>query len=260
VIGRVSSLFTGHPVLIQGFNTFLPPGYHIECGTGDDPNAIRVTTPMGTTVSPMPSAQNRLTDSMNGTHVVEEVRSSSMPGTFQENMPRSSEWTQHQQDDSDMVAGTRFSSGGRQGPVSLFLPSEVARNDTPYDREEHHAIAAASNAHEQEQRGVSHLSNAVSAVATNGSNRHPVRQGSPIGVQANGLGQMSVGIASANSAPNVSNQLNLEKRGPVEFNHAIGYVNKIKASLVGRRFHGQPSLTYPSATLQSTTRDLQTVS
>ena len=30
VINRVSVLFKGHPDLIVGFNTFLPPGYKIE--------------------------------------------------------------------------------------------------------------------------------------------------------------------------------------------------------------------------------------
>ena len=30
VIERVSNLFKGHPELIVGFNTFLPPGYKIE--------------------------------------------------------------------------------------------------------------------------------------------------------------------------------------------------------------------------------------
>lgn len=30
VINRVSNLFKGHPDLIVGFNTFLPPGYKIE--------------------------------------------------------------------------------------------------------------------------------------------------------------------------------------------------------------------------------------
>ena len=50
VIERVSNLFHGHPALIQGFNTFLPPGYRIEC-TNDarNPNFITVTTPSGTT-------------------------------------------------------------------------------------------------------------------------------------------------------------------------------------------------------------------
>ncbi|KAK9475414.1 uncharacterized protein V1510DRAFT_409124 [Dipodascopsis tothii] len=52
VIDRVSTLFNGHPNLIQGFNTFLPPGYRIECSLDpSDPNPIRVTTPMGTTTS-----------------------------------------------------------------------------------------------------------------------------------------------------------------------------------------------------------------
>ena len=43
VIDRVSSLFAGHPDLIQGFNVFLPLGYSIECATGDDPNAMLVS-------------------------------------------------------------------------------------------------------------------------------------------------------------------------------------------------------------------------
>lgn len=47
VIERVSSLFKGYPNLIQGFNTFLPQGYRIECSANPD-EPIRVTTPMGT--------------------------------------------------------------------------------------------------------------------------------------------------------------------------------------------------------------------
>ncbi|OLY77828.1 Transcriptional regulatory protein SIN3 [Smittium mucronatum] len=48
VIDRVSALFAGHPILIQGFNTFLPPGYLIECS--ENPYApVRVTTPSNNT-------------------------------------------------------------------------------------------------------------------------------------------------------------------------------------------------------------------
>ena len=37
-------------MLIQGFNTFLPAGYRIECTTDvDNADLITVTTPMGTT-------------------------------------------------------------------------------------------------------------------------------------------------------------------------------------------------------------------
>jgi len=51
VIKRVSDLFNGHPGLIQGFNTFLPVGYRIECSTdAHDANFITVTTPTGTTM------------------------------------------------------------------------------------------------------------------------------------------------------------------------------------------------------------------
>ncbi|KAH9932297.1 uncharacterized protein B0H18DRAFT_987465 [Fomitopsis serialis] len=50
VIERVSNLFHGHPTLIQGFNTFLPTGYRIDCTTdAQNPNSITVTTPAGTT-------------------------------------------------------------------------------------------------------------------------------------------------------------------------------------------------------------------
>lgn len=50
VIERVSTLFRGHPALISGFNTFLPPGYRIECSIDDqERNIIKVTTPTGTT-------------------------------------------------------------------------------------------------------------------------------------------------------------------------------------------------------------------
>ncbi|KAJ8087508.1 hypothetical protein PM082_006339 [Marasmius tenuissimus] len=48
VIKRVSHLFQGHPILIQGFNTFLPAGYRIECSM--DAKQITVTTPRGTTM------------------------------------------------------------------------------------------------------------------------------------------------------------------------------------------------------------------
>jgi histone deacetylase complex regulatory component SIN3 len=50
VIERVSTLFRGHPTLISGFNTFLPPGYRIECSVdAQERNIIKVTTPSGTT-------------------------------------------------------------------------------------------------------------------------------------------------------------------------------------------------------------------
>ncbi|KAK1235479.1 hypothetical protein PQX77_001298, partial [Marasmius sp. AFHP31] len=48
VIKRVSHLFQGHPILIQGFDMFLPAGYRIECSM--DTEQITVTTPRESTM------------------------------------------------------------------------------------------------------------------------------------------------------------------------------------------------------------------
>ena len=217
VIERVSSLFAGHPELIQGFNTFLPPGYRIECGTRDDPNAIRVTTPMGTTVSQMPAVQNRVNGVVNGAPAMESTRQT----LYADGPQATNEWPapQHEEDGPGAtLPNTR--PGGH--PIFAGQPSETG---AAYGGDDHGE--AAIIAHQQEQRGVSHLSNAVSAVATNGAQgRHPVAQVSPSGGQVTGLSQAAVGLPNPALTPNT--QLSLEKRGPVEFNHAIGYVNKIK--------------------------------
>ncbi|XP_058056638.1 paired amphipathic helix protein Sin3a [Anopheles bellator] len=60
VIQRVSNLFKGHPELIVGFNTFLPPGYKIEVQANDQGYAFQVSvsvpsTSTGTSVAPTPS-------------------------------------------------------------------------------------------------------------------------------------------------------------------------------------------------------------
>uniref|UniRef100_A0A8C5HR28 Paired amphipathic helix protein Sin3a n=1 Tax=Gouania willdenowi TaxID=441366 RepID=A0A8C5HR28_GOUWI len=59
VINRVSQLFKGHPDLIMGFNTFLPPGYKIEVQTDDlvnvtTPGQIHYITPHGISVQNLP--------------------------------------------------------------------------------------------------------------------------------------------------------------------------------------------------------------
>ena len=169
VIDRVSTLFAGHPELIQGFNTFLPPGYKIECGLNDDPNSIRVTTPMGTTVSQIPSAQIRL--SANGIGGLDGTRSA-----FYSNGHQNGEWvTQQQELEQQQLAF----GGARQDGIHLVArqPQTHSESGVPYD--------------EQSQAEVQAL---------------------------------PPGLASS------QHLLGLEKRGPVEFNHAIGYVNKIKVS------------------------------
>lgn len=189
---------------------------------------------MGTTVSQMPSVHGRLNGNMSSSHSAENTATSTVQGLYRDGVQPNNDWPQQQQDNSENVAENPFGAGGRQIGVPLFpQPGPGQSSGTLFDRDDQVAVAEAANiAHQQEQRGVSHLSNAVSAVATNGGlNRNQVVQGSPSGGPVTGLGQMAAGLGSVGSALTPGNQLSLEKRGPVEFNHAIGYVNKIKVRM-----------------------------
>ncbi|XP_008480031.1 paired amphipathic helix protein Sin3a-like [Diaphorina citri] len=55
VITRVSNLFKGHPELIVGFNTFLPPGYKIEIQANDQGYSFQVSVSV-----PSPSSSSPL--------------------------------------------------------------------------------------------------------------------------------------------------------------------------------------------------------
>ncbi|KAI9840969.1 MAG: Transcriptional regulatory protein sin3 [Sclerophora amabilis] len=246
VIDRVSNLFAGNPNLIQGFNTFLPPGYRIECGTGDDPNAIRVTTPMGTVSS---TAANFLNGSnqANGVSHVNGNAQGSRPGSFYDQMSRSNNanWSHQQQHPGSVVSEGIFSPNGRTNAPQVFGQSQQQTQNQgasidPQAQREHQASAvnaAALAQHQQEQQGVSQLQNAIT-IATNGpQSRQTMMQSSPDGGQAPAITQSSPATnGTAPGAPQAS-QAGLEKRGPVEFNHAISYVNKIK-----NRFNNQPEI------------------
>ena len=226
VIERVSTLFAGNPNLIQGFNTFLPPGYKIECGTNGDPNAIRVTTPMGTMVSTMPAPRP-----------LSPLRSAAANG----NAPPQQEaafydttqgrpWPQQRAPEH---VESLFSPNNRNLGQPLYATQQGQQGHAPHSpetttRPHPDAVAsAAALAHQQEQQGVSQLQNAVSAatgrsmLALSGD----VSAGLPVQT-LNGAAQ----VAQMGGAGG-------EKRGPVEFNHAISYVNKIK-----NRFASQPDI------------------
>ena len=109
--------------------------------------------------------------------------------------------------------------GGQVGPIAQALSPEVQREQPSS------AANAAALAHQQEQRGVSQLQNAVSVAAGGHIGRQgmvsPSRATTPSAQAMNG---------SAASMQQGGPNANMEKRGPVEFNHAISYVNKIKVS------------------------------
>jgi len=199
VIERVSNLFNGHPALIQGFNTFLPPGYRIECGTDDNPDAIRVTTPSGTMTQSLQSRGRPLFEPVG-------IAPSAQPPT-------------NRQDPFESRHGWGQTLGTSPSARSADLPGhKPPLPDRPIDE-------VASAISQQEQRGVSQLQNAVTAV-TNGATR-PALAGSP------GPGQPANFTAQGALFGGNSAGLNeLKRGGPVEFNHAISYVNKIKVSFL----------------------------
>ena len=219
VIDRVSNLFAGHPNLIQGFNTFLPPGYRIECGMGDDPNAIRVTTPQGSTnlsvstgMRPPPDAGD-VGPGPAGLYY--DRMSQNTNGAWQPAAEHAPNGRQYSPDNRQGMPGSSQPVGGHPGSV-------------PFDGPPDQLVAnAAALAHQQEQQGVSQLQNAVTA-ATNGPGR--VLQDTQMGGVGPPGGPMMNG-----QLLNQAGQAGLEKRGPVEFNHAISYVNKIKVRIEFQR-------------------------
>lgn len=225
VIDRVSGLFAGHPELIQGFNTFLPPGYRIECGTQDDPNTIRVTTPMGTTVSQLPSAPGQY---LPGAGQVQSLENGIRHGPYSD-APTNGEWVAQQHDAVDGAVESHYSTNGRAGVAQQYAGQTTTAQDVNMIYDTDDQISAAEAAHRQEQQGVSNLSHVASAIATNGgASQVPLAQISPGGGPVATVGPGGSGMNSSGAVLASGNQLGMEKRGPVEFNHAIGYVNKIK--------------------------------
>ncbi|KAK1255128.1 hypothetical protein MKX08_009123 [Trichoderma sp. CBMAI-0020] len=196
VINRVSELFAGHPNLIQGFNTFLPPGYRIECGAGNDPNTIRVTTPMGTTVQ-----------SIAGRGPQPEGHGLAVGGGQPLFPERGNQWQQRPQHNIESPEAT-FSTPVQNG-ANLFV--QAATQSGAFEGPGSH-----------QQRNPSQMQgNTGPPSGPNARNAH-----TPL--PTSGPGASNGGAA---------NPANMERRGPVEFNHAISYVNKIK-----NRFQDKPEI------------------
>ncbi|KAJ5593312.1 hypothetical protein N7537_010216 [Penicillium hordei] len=231
VIQRVSTLFNGHPALIQGFNTFLPPGYRIECGTEDNPDAIRVTTPSGTNTLSMPRAGRPFETITNAPPSGDPHARSD----FYRDQPRPG-WQQGQQQDQQQgPASGSYSPGSR-------MMGGMYQQDGPGPAQEHHygyptqqeQQAASAMTHQQDHRGVAQLQGAASAASAG------LSRASLMGVSA--AGQNSSLTQPMNNLAGVGTGMlqgaqDLNKRGPVEFNHAISYVNKIK-----NRFSSAPEI------------------
>lgn len=194
VIDRVSTLFRGHPSLIQGFNTFLPPGYRIECSLDpSDPNPIRVTTPMGTTTRP----------ETNSNIVFEQQR-----------------WPSHSSQGG-------IPHGAGQGAPGLQIQSQNNQQQAQQGQQQQQRQGQPQQQPPQQQN--------IPGQPPQGQH-DPYSQYNPAGQQQE-QSSMSQLQAAANRGNSISQLNDRKSGGPVEFNHAISYVNKIKT-----RFANQPDI------------------
>ncbi|CAF0962194.1 unnamed protein product [Rotaria magnacalcarata] len=197
VINRVSTLFHGHPDLIVGFNTFLPPGYKIEV-SNDHHGYIQVTHPtLGT----------------------ESIAIGGPSSTYNLAITTPTSTTYH-------------SSTIRQTSNLLNQDNDEAqqvKNETPQP-----SINPTTHA-------VNTLISAASAPqlpcfgTTGGFNLSIKTNKQPT---LNTTTTTTTAAAAAATINNNNNNNSTNASGqPVEFNHAINYVNKIK-----NRFHQNPNV------------------
>lgn len=153
VISRVSNLFRGHTDLIEGFNTFLPPGYKIEVQENNSvhftaPNSTLSTlvTPLSTGISgftPTPpnnqsnTTSSSSTNSNNKTNNNENMNSSSHTHDNINNNATSAVATsaqqlqQPQQRQSATTPTVQLTSTGAGGIPTLvnLTPANLLKND-----------------------------------------------------------------------------------------------------------------------------------
>ncbi|XP_029963033.1 paired amphipathic helix protein Sin3a-like isoform X1 [Salarias fasciatus] len=180
VINRVSQLFKGHPDLIMGFNTFLPPGYKIEVQTNDlvnvtTPGQIHYITPHGISVHNIPASG-----------------------------PPSQPASHHQHQSQPQPASHTSTNTTTTAATTPTIPTPPAPSKT--------SKPVQSPAHTP-------TSQPNPSIPSYASPRSPsVQSHTPVS-------------STPSSGPPLQNNQ------PVEFNHAINYVNKIK-----NRFQGQPDI------------------
>ena len=152
--------------MISGFNTFLPPGYRIECSTDAlSRDIIRVTTPSGTTSTTSGEPLNLQAENME-------------PSPYYNRTTNPPSYPPPPPPPASAAAGNNYRNNGSLPPISSYHPQQPRSSTTPQPPAT------------QERR--------------------------PSG-----------------SSPPASESGT--RRAPVEFNHAINYVNKIK-----NRFSNDP--------------------
>lgn len=200
VIQRVSNLFKGHTELIYGFNMFLPPGYKIEIQSNDQGISVPVVS--------MPSPPS------GGVPCLAQTSPAHKTTSIVHNIPSNAVNLMTHPSNATVAAPSGNLPPNlhttlpppQQSPAAQVAPSPVPQN---YSRDRERTLS---------QSGGSIVGpptpSSVNDLNSQGHNLHHISQA-----------HQSIMMAEAGGQQNQ----------PVEFNHAITYVNKIK-----NRFLNQP--------------------
>lgn len=299
VIQRVSTLFRGHPELIVGFNTFLPPGYKIEMHSNEQ---VQVSMPSSTliiqsggniihnnnnnttsnNISPIVNSSANTNSSIpihfatttTGSNVAANSGSGSVHIHFAGNSSNSSTGASGgvsgainfstSNTSSNTIAGAGAAgihlaaTGGGSTSVQASPGAAPAAGGAIHSHQQH-----SSSSQQQQLSSFSHsqatpVANASSLASSNRNAHAPTHSASIVSAKsplASGTtgpnfppGPTSkqqqpptsaVTSDSSNTAATVNSHAttNGGATQPVEFNHAINYVNKIKL-----RYQNQPEV------------------
>lgn len=240
VIARVSSLFKGHPQLIVGFNTFLPPGYKIEVQQRSD-SGIVVNLPGG--IGHSGGSLQTIVHTPQGIHtmgphghmsVIPVATPSSAPGGA----------------NIRPVAMPAIQPSSTSQPVttcqSQLGATTVVPKFNPLKSEVHQGLQLPQQptpAHAQQSSATYNMSGGGAGprpephILSQPNSHHPSHPGLPSTPVSAGPLPGSHPVLHNNSGLLNAQTASVANSQPVEFNHAINYVNKIK-----HRFHGQPEV------------------
>lgn len=197
---------------------------------------------MGTTVSSMITGVHPPSTPSNGvtaTGGVQAAANSSRQGPIFETLSRGSNGVWQQSQHGSNISDGIFSPSARPATHSIMGvhsapsqgPGPSAHMDIQAVREQQAgpmSNVSTISQQQQEQRSVSQLQNAATVAAATSASRQQPHQGSPNAGSVHPVAQSVHSLNGAGTGAIPQGQPGLEKRGPVEFNHAISYVNKIK--------------------------------
>ncbi|XP_055919847.1 paired amphipathic helix protein Sin3a isoform X2 [Eupeodes corollae] len=225
VIQRVSNLFKGHTELIYGFNMFLPPGYKIEIRSDDQgisvPFVSMPSTPGNASAVGIPGPSVCLAPISSPAHKPSNMQSAATVHKIQTIGPVN--LITHPSAVNAASAGTpptihtlpppqQQSAATVPQPAlsSAIPPTSAVQVPQNYSRDRERTLSQSSN---NIMPGPP-TPNSLSELSPQGHNLHQISQA-----------HQSILMSEASGQQNQ----------PVEFNHAITYVNKIK-----NRFQNQP--------------------